>query len=371
MIQEGGEKAKEEKDIYFLLKSPRHSFNPKEIRYLLSLVDQSRVDILATTLRADIGINLPKIYGRRSKLSDYRTNPYVMLATANIMELSDAEMFANFLFNSKLAMGLETSFGKIIERAFLSGYPCNSDVKWRDPPEKIAEFLIEAGALGRSAKAALRNNSIWREIDKDVILGSRRYLTSIKSGPNTINDTQVQGMADAISSKYLDWLAHTDKAHPGLDGIDIVIGLTYGTEKTTNNKENQILAKLLDREFSQLDQLKYPGVLVDDATGRVRVYRKVGQSFWSWVGNPANEASQPQVFLEILLALSLAFKDLLRDGTSIEEGINSRLAALASAMLKMTFAKDTLPDWVAQQGFTDDQLFYFTTALSAFYDDGI
>ena len=40
-------------------------------------------------------------------------------------------------------------------------------------------------------------------------------------------------------------------------------------------------------------------------------------------------------------------------------------------MLKMTFAKDTLPDWVEQQGFTEDQLFYFATALSAFYDDGI
>ena len=268
-------------------------------------------------------------------------------------------------------MGLETSFGKIIERAFLTGYPCNANVKWSDPPEKRAEFLTEAQAVGRSAKAAIRNNSIWREIDKDVVSGNRRYMTSIKSGPNTINDTQVQGMADAITSKHQAWLAQTDVAHPGLDGIDIVIGLTYGTEKTTNNKDNQVLAKLLSRGFSQLDQVKHPGVLVDDATGRVRVYRKVGKSFWSWVGDPQDETAQPQVFLEILLGLAMAFKDLLQDGTSIEEGINSRLAALAAAMLKMTFAKDTLPDWVEQQGFTEDQLFYFATALSAFYDDGI
>lgn len=288
----------EAQDIYALLKAPRHRFDAAEVRQLFARVDQDRVARLATALKADIGVNLPKIYGRRAKLSGYRTNPYVMLATASIMDLSDAAEFASFLFSYKLAMGLETSFGKIIERAFLAGYLGASDLKWRDPPEKIAEFLDEAQAVGRSAKAAIRNNSIWREIDKDVIFGNRRYMTPIKGGPNTINDTQVQGMVDAIASKYRVWLRQTDTAHPGLDGIDVVIGLTYGTEKTTNNKDNQILAKLLSAGFGPLDQVKHLGVLVDDATGRVRVYRKVGQSFWSWVGDPQDEAGQPQVFLE-------------------------------------------------------------------------
>jgi hypothetical protein len=36
----------------------------------------------------------------------------------------------------------------------------------------------------------------------------------------------------------------TDKGiDNSINEIDIVIGLTYGTDKTTNNKENQILAK--------------------------------------------------------------------------------------------------------------------------------
>jgi len=361
----------DDQGIYALLKAPRHSFDAQKLKTLFGVVDEKRVTKLATTLTADIGVNLPKIYGRRDKLADYRTNPYVMLATANVMKLADAEQFASFLFNSKLAMGLETSFGKIIERAFLSGYPCDSKDKWGDPPEKAAEFLVEGASPDRAAKAALRNNSIWREIDKDVVFGKRRYMTSIKSGPNTINDTQVQGMADAIAAKHGEWLRQSDKRYAGLDGIDVVVGLTYGTEKTTNNKDNQILAKLLTRGFKQLDQGKHPGVLVDEATGRVRVYRRVGKSFWSWIGDPSNDEKHPQVFLEILLALSLAFKDLLKDGTSIEEGINSRLAALAKAMLKMTFAKDTLPKWVAAHGLEEDQLFYFATALSAFYDDGI
>lgn len=361
----------EELDIYEVLKQPRHSFDATNLKKLFTKVDKDRVLTLAAVLKADVGVNLPKIYGRRSKLGDYRTNPYVMLATANIMGLDDAEQFASFLFNSKLSMGLETSFGKIIERAFLSAYPCHGNAKWSDPPEKLAEFLKEGEATGRSAKAAIRNNSIWREIDKDVVFGSRRYLTSIKSGPNTINDTQVQGMADAIAGKHHEWLKQTDAAYPGLDGIDVVVGLTYGTEKTTNNKDNQILAKLLDRGFKQLDQAKLPGVLVDEATGRVRVYRRIGKAFWGWVGNPSNEDEEQHIFLEILLALSITFKDLLRDGSAIEEGINSRLAALAKALLKMSFAKDTLPEWVNEQGLSEDQLFYFATALSAFYDDGI
>lgn len=361
----------EKQELYSVLKTPRHAFDKDEVKKLFGRIDKARVNDLAERLKTDLSKNLPNIYGRRSALSDYRTNPYVMLATTNIMELSEPERFADFLFNSKLMMGLETSFGKIVERAFVQNYPTDSNAKWRDPPEKIAEFEKEKDAKGREAKSALRSNSIWREIDKDVVVENRRFLTTIKSGPNTINDTQVQGMADAISGKYLTWLELSEEETPGLDGIDIVIGLTYGTERSTNNKDNQILAKLLDRGFSEIDQKNQPGVLVDDATGKVRVYRRIGKSFWAWIGNPHDETAQPQVFLEVLLALSLAFRDLLAEGSTIEEGINERLRRLAAALLRMQLSPDTLPKWVSDRGFGDDDLFYLVTAISAFYDDGI
>ena len=361
----------EEKDLYALLKEPQHSFDKENVKTLFQKVDQTRVEELAQRLKEDLSTNLPKIYGRRSVLSDYRTNPYVMLATTNIMELSNPDRFADFLFNSKLMMGLETSFGKIVERAFVQNYPVDNGTKWRDPPEKLAEFAEEKKAEGRAAKAALRNKSVWREIDKDVVVGARRYLTTIKSGPNTINDTQVQGMADAISQKHQDWLNASELETTGLEGIDIVVGLTYGTERSTNNKDNQILAKLLDRGFEELDKETHPGVLVDQATRRVRVYRRVGQSFWSWIGDPTNETAYPQVFLEVLLALSLAFRELLAEGSSIEEGINERLQKLAFALLKMQLSKETLPEWISDHGFSDDDLFYLVTAISAFYDEGI
>ncbi len=295
-----------------------------------------------------------------------------MLATANIMGLSDPEVFANFLFNSKLAMGLETSFGKIIERALVGSYPCETNAKWSDPVEKLAEFAEESRLPTRQAKAIARSKSIWREIDKEVTVGNRRYMTSIKSGPNTINDTQVQGMVDAIAGKHVEWLKQSEAAHPGLEGIDIIVGLTYGTERSTNNKDIQIMAKLLDFGFRELDPSGAPGVLVDRATGRVKIHRKVGKSFWSWVGDPRDENAQPQVFLEVLLALVIAFRDLLKDGTAIEEGINERLARLAKALLSMRLDPETLPDWIREEeDINDEKLFYLLTALSSFFNEGI
>lgn len=357
------------KDLYSRLKAPLRSYEPAEVKRLFALADQERVQSLAKRLKEDIEINLPKIYSKRNHLSDYRANPYVLLATANIMGLGEADSFASFLFNSKLSMGLETSFGKIIERQFLSSYPCDGEVKWRDPPEKLAEFEQLKTIKGRPAKARFRNASVWREIDKEVFYDKRRYLVTIKSGPNTINDTQVQGMVDAISSKHEAWLAQSRELHPNLAGIDIVLGLTYGTEKTTNNKDNQILAKLHDYGFEENDIDGNPGVLTN-CDGSVRVYRQIGQPFWSFVGNPSDADQYPQIYLEILLGLAIAMSDILEDGTTIEEGINSRLTALARALIKMQLSKDALPDWLERE-ITEDELFWFMTALSSFFDEGV
>lgn len=357
-------------DLYEILKSTRRVFATADATRWLQMASQDRVENLASILQADLAQNLPRIYQNRDGLDDYRANPYVLLATANVMDLSDPEQFASFLFNSKLSMGLETSFGKIVERAFVGAYPCDGCAKWSDPPEKLAEFEVEKAAIGRQAKAAIRNRSVWREIDKGVTVGRRRYLTSIKSGPNTINDTQVQGMVDAIASKHQTWWTQSLAATPTLQGLDIVVGLSYGTEKSTNNKDNQILAKLLDHGFVEEDRTMRPGVLVDAATRSIRVYRRVGQSFWSWIGDPSDESRHPHVFVEVLLALSIALSNLLREGSAVEDGINQRLVALSTALARMRFQRNALPDWLtAEVG--DKELFWFATALSAFFDEGV
>jgi hypothetical protein len=354
--------------FYNSLKSRRHVFDPSEIVSLFALVNEQRVDHLASALTGYINTNLPAAFERRDGLGDYRTNPYVLMTSASVMNLSEPSKFADFLFNSKLYMALETSFGKQIEAAFVGQYPIRAECKWIDAPEKISEFGLLKG-LSLEEKAQQRVGSVWREIDRSCVVNNRRFLTSIKSGPNTINDTQVAGMTTAILGNYKSWLSQTKSSYPNVTSLDIVLGLTYGTDRTTNNKENQILVKLLENGFMEEDAKNKPGVLVDRLTRTVRVYRCIGREFWAFIGQPDNPNSTQFVFLEVLLALSKALGDGISEA-NLEARINTKLQHLVTALAKLHFSRKSLPDWV-RDDFTEDQLFWFATAMTAFYDEGI
>jgi hypothetical protein len=350
------------------LRNQKHQFDAKEIVKLFEKVDEERVDYLADGLASYITTNLPAAFEKRDGLSDYRTNPYVLMTSASVMNLDDPALFGAFLFNSKLYMALETSFGKSIEATFVGQYPLKSDIKWIEAPEKVAEFAALEG-LSREEKAKKRVDSVWREIDRSCVVGARRYLTSIKSGPNTINDTQVQGMTRAIIDNYEEWLAQTQKNHRKVKEIDIVLGLTYGTDLTTNNKENQILVKLLENGFIEEDRKRCPGVLIDKNTRSVRVYRRIGKDFWAFIGQPDNPASAQFVFLEILLGLAKALANGI-ENADLESRINKKLQQLSAALSKLQFPRGSMPAWI-RDDFTEDQLFWFATAMTAFYDEGI
>lgn len=350
------------------LKSRTHHYNVQEIVGLFANVTEARVETLARALAGYISTNLPLAFERRANLSDYRTNPYVLMTSASVMRLDDPRAFGSFLFNSKLYMGLETSFGKSIEAAFVGQYPLVSPNKWIEAPEKRAEFDALIG-LSNEEKAQRRVDSVWREIDKSVVVGTRRYLTSIKSGPNTINDTQVQGMTRAIIDNHRFWLQQTQVTYPGVTEIDVVLGLTYGTDCTTNNKENQILVKLLQNGFAEEDRARKPGVLIDTATRSVRVYRCIGKDFWAFIGQPDNPATAGFVFLEVLLALAKALAVGI-ETADLETRINVKLQQLAAALGQLAFPRNSLPAWI-REDFNDSQLFWFATAMTAFFDEGI
>ncbi len=356
-----------QKNLFAILKSARHIFDGKAVAGLLTQVNRERTLAIAERLGQYIEKNLPEAVERRDGLSDYRTNPYVLLTAATVMQLGDPEKFAGFLFNSKLYMALETSFGKSVESALVGHYPSESNAKWGDAEEKLAEFaLLKEQKLGRQERAMERTTSVWREIDKTVVHNNRRFLVTIKSGPNTINDTQVQGMTQAILDHHQTWLESSLKL--GIEGIDIVVGLTYGTPKTTNNKDNQILAKLTRYGFLERDREGSPGILSDE-TGRIRVYRVIGSDFWSFIGDPSNPGNQRQVYLEILLALSQALARGIPQA-KIEERLAERMGKLATALAKLTFPRDSLPEWI-KENLSEEQLFWFATALTAFFDEGI
>ncbi|MBF0175666.1 MAG: hypothetical protein HQL63_02280 [Magnetococcales bacterium] len=361
--------AKRLKNPFFdILKANCHRFDPGEVYTLFKKVNRKRINNLCGLLSEYISKNVPAAFERRDGLSDYRANPYVLMTAASVTNLDDPTAFGRFLFNSKLYMALETSFGKSVEAAFVGQYPIRADVRWTDPPEKQTEFDALNG-LSRENRARQRTTSQWREIDRSCVVGKRRFMTSIKSGPNTINDTQVQGMTAAIRDNIEIWASQTKSSYPGVDNIDIVLGLTYGTDRTTNNKENQILVKLLEYGFVEEDRVKYPGVLIDKKTKKIRVYRRIGRDFWSFIGQPDDPASAKFVFLEILLGLARALA-LGVENAAIEDRINAKIRQLAVALQNLQFSRSTLPEWISTD-FNDDQLFWFATALTAFYDEGV
>jgi hypothetical protein len=356
--------------LFDLLKSQIRRYEPGEVMRLFALVAKERVNALADVLARYISTNLPEAIAKRNGVSDYRTNPYVLLTCASVMKLADPARFADFLFNNKLYMGLETSFGKSIEAAILGFYPldCEQSAKWADPPEKVAEAQSLVG-LSREQKAKRRRQSVWREIDKSCVVGKRRYLISVKSGPNCINDTQVQAMTDAITTNHAKWLEQSKRTYPQVDGLDIIIGLTYGTERTTNNKENQILAKLMGTGFAEEDRRRFPGVLIARKGRVTRVYRQVGRGFWASIGCPSQPIESQFVFLEVLLALAKALNLAARQA-DLETRINLKIQALSTALSGLMFPRKGLPTWVSGS-FSDTELFWFATALTAFYDEGI
>jgi hypothetical protein len=122
--------------FYKAIKARRHSFQPTQVAALLALTDKDRVESLSEAISTDIVKNLPEAIERREGLAEYRTNPYVLLTSASVMQLIESDQFASFLFNNKLYMGLETSFGKSIESVLVLPYPVGATLndRWREPP---------------------------------------------------------------------------------------------------------------------------------------------------------------------------------------------------------------------------------------------
>jgi len=214
-----------------------------------------------------------------------------------------------------------------------------------------------------------RTRSVWRKIDKSCVIGARRFLVSIKSGPSTINDTQVQAMTQAVADYYKRWFEETTRYHPSVESLDVVIGLTYCTDRTTNNKDNQILVKLLEHGFVEEDLTTGPGVIIDRSTRRIRVYRRIGKDFWAFVGNPEDPTTASFVFLEILLGLAKALSTGMQS-VDLETRINRKIRELSRALARLQFPRNSLPDWI-RGDFTEDELFWFASTMTAFYDEGI
>ncbi|MGB3893774.1 MAG: hypothetical protein WA942_05900 [Mycolicibacter sinensis] len=352
--------------FYKEIKRRRH-YDTDRVAEWFSQVSQARVNDIAVRMADYIGEQLPRVIRSKSGLGDYRTSPYVLMATAGALQLEDFRDLAKFLIDIKLYMGLETSFGKSIEGVVMQRYPIDAatEDRWGNPVEKAEEFATYAG-LSAEEKSAKRVDSVWREIDSACVHGDRRHLMTIKSGTATINDTQVSGMYTAIRDNHEKWL-NSSRERFGVEGIDVVIGLTYGTDWATNNKENQILAKLLSSGFVEVDRENQPGV-IQNADGTVRVYRVIGVDYWAYSGNPTSPAAAEFTFLEVLLGLARALR-IAHEKEDIGAALNERLDLLGDAFKQLRFPEgNSIPSWVGQQlGVTE--LSWLAAAMNAFFDE--
>jgi hypothetical protein len=136
--------------FYKALKSESSVFNSSDVTDLFALVDEERASRIAEDVSLYLRTNLPKAFDRRKNLDDYRTNPYVLLTSASVLDLDDPDRFADFIFNSKFYMALETSFGKSIEAAF----PRTRGPGGRTAPERMTGTqrtrMISSGTSGHT-----------------------------------------------------------------------------------------------------------------------------------------------------------------------------------------------------------------------------
>jgi hypothetical protein len=113
-----------------------------------------------------------------------------------------------------------------------------------------------------------------------------------------------------------------------------------------------------------------------NASGEVRVYRVIGQDFWSFIGSPQRPADAGFIFLEVLLALAMALTKAMskseeNDGElSLEDRVNAKLKELSMAFAELQFPRASLPEWV-RKDFADHELFWLAAAMTAFFDQGV
>jgi hypothetical protein len=76
-------------------------------------------------------------------------------------------------------------------------------------------------------------------------------------------------------------------------------------------------------------------------------------------------SSGPEVILGLSKALSTGI-----ESADLETRINKRIQALAAALSKLTLPRKSLPIWI-RKDLSETELFWFATAISAFYDERI
>ena len=134
------------------------------------------------------------------EVTNYNLNPFLMLALSSAYNIFSPYEAAEYLQNTKMPHGDATSFGKFIEKNIFPNFGVS------EPPEKLAD------------------PTLYSPIDAEITVEGKRYFTTWKSGPWTMN----QSHAHEMSTKFPEIFNQT--------GVPIILGIFYGTTDQLNNK---------------------------------------------------------------------------------------------------------------------------------------
>lgn len=344
------------RSFYSAIRDTR-SFDQSEYEQLMNKTSEDRVSKISENWSEYLKPNVGNTIKQKEDIDDYRLNPYAITAIAGILDLDTAEDISQFIFGSKLYMSLETAFGKSVENIVLPIYPIPpATAGWEEHPEKKREMQSDSRT----------EDLIWQDVDKYCVIGNTAYITTVKSGPRTLNEDITDSIKDDIAGHSETWLEGTQKHHPEVEELNVTIGLTYGTDHSTNNKEMRILLKLVEKGFKEIDRNNKPGIIQHPDNDVITVESRVGIDFWSYIGNPQNPANAEYVFLEVLLGMIEAADST---GDALRSTTGDKIQKLTDAVEILTIPESSLPKWI-EENYQEDELVRMAQTLTLYYDEG-
>jgi hypothetical protein len=332
-------------------------FDGSDYEALVEQVSQDRINKISNKWAQYLKPNLEDTIDAKQDIDDYRLNPYAITAIAGILDFESVEEISEFIFGAKLYMSLETAFGKSVENIVMPVYPIpDVETGWKEHPEKVKEMQSD----GRGEDLA------WQKIDKYCVVDDTAYLATVKSGPRTLNESTTDSMKSDIATHSDTWLEGTRNHHPGVDELEVIIGLTYGTDNSTDSKEMRVLLKLVEEGFVEKDRQNHPGVIVHPDNQNITVHTQVGIDFWSFVANPQDPQSAEYAFLEVLLGLIKASDEA---GEALKGKTAEKVKSLEEIIDGLAMPDSTYPDWIDSE-FGDDELVRLAQTLTLYYDEG-
>jgi len=230
---------------------------------------RGRVLAMETDFRTRIGQHIGRLEAKYSSFGKYNTNPFVLMFFCASKQLSRVSQLEQDLLPAKVFSSMETSAGKMIEQVVLPVYG------WElvETPMQTPYSVIDG-----------------RRTEPNVL-----RLTTLKSGPNCLDDGMSEQIAQAIVQNCRTWM---DEAQ--VPNVEFIYGALYGTKQQSNKKDWHILEKVcanIGDVYVKTHCRNRWDCELQIGPVRFNIAVKVGVELWNTI------AGRQMAFVEVLTAL--------------------------------------------------------------------